>query len=103
VEPQFVSEPIVPASDHFEIATMALGEPSLPPAFSWRDELLTVSSVVRTWRSTKTDRGEDYLKRHWFEFDVVDGRRAVVYFDRGARRGAARWWLYTLTPAREVG
>jgi hypothetical protein len=102
MEPKFVSEPLVPASDRFEIATMALGEPSLPPSFAWRDEILTVASVVRTWRSTKNDRGDNYLKRHWFEFDVSDGRRAVVYFDRGARRGEARWWLYTIAPARET-
>ena len=100
---KFVSEPLIPASDHFEIASMALGEPSLPPSFSWRDEILTVGEVLRTWRSTKADRGEDYLKRHWFEFDVTDGRRAVVYFDRGARRGTPRWWLYTIAPARETG
>ena len=100
---KFVSEPIVPASDRFEIATMALGEPSLPPSFSWRDEILTVGTVIRTWRTTKNDRGDEYLKRHWFEIDLPDGRRAVVYFDRSAKRGAARWWLYTIAPARESG
>jgi hypothetical protein len=96
-EPTFVSEAIVPASDRFEIASMALGEPSLPPSFVWRDQLLTVGAVTKKWRSTKTDRGDEYLKRHWFAFDTTDGRSVVVYFDRGAKRGAPRWWLYTIS------
>ena len=92
----FVSEPIVPVGGEFDVASMLAGEPSLPPAFIWRDETLDVGETLRTWRSTKQDRGDTYLKRHWFEFVLPDGRRATVYFDRGAQRGAARWWLYQL-------
>ena len=77
---------------------MSHGEPSLPPAFDWNGEELVVREVHKTWRSLKDDRGDTYLKRHWFEFETADGRTAVVYFDRGARRGQPRWWLYTLSP-----
>ena len=96
---RFVSKPIAPEGAAFDVDTMSHGEPSLPPAFRFGDELLTIGELRKTWRSTKTDRGDVYLKRHWFEFSTTDGRIAVVYFDRGARRGQPRWFLYTLTSA----
>ena len=92
---RFVSAPIRPDGD--ELATPAAGgEPPLPAAFDWQGRTLRVASIVRTWRSTKDDRGDVYLKRHWFEILTPEGARAQLYFDRGARRGAARWWLYTI-------
>ncbi|HUA07692.1 MAG TPA: DUF6504 family protein [Candidatus Acidoferrales bacterium] len=81
-----------------EIAGLAHGEPSLPHAFTWDGQRIEVGTLCKTWRSTKEDRGDVYLKRHWFEFETTDGRVAVVYFDRGARKPAQRWWLYTLSP-----
>ena len=92
--PKFVSEALVPSPGSVDVAVD--GAPSLPSAFGWRDDELVVQSVLRTWRGTKVDRGDTYLKRHWFEFEAADGRIAVVYFDRGAKPGAPRWWLYTL-------
>jgi hypothetical protein len=68
----------------------------LPPAFRWGDDTLEVCSVRKEWRGTKEDRGDVYLKRHWYEFETSDGRVATVYFDRGAKPGTARWWLYTI-------
>jgi hypothetical protein len=94
--PQFVSKPIVPQGGSFDVDTMSHGEPSLPPAFDWEGETLTVRMQRKMWRSFKDDRGDSYLKRHWFEFETTDGRIAVVYFDRGARRTEPRWWLYTI-------
>jgi len=70
----------------------------LPSQFRWRGDTLAIASVERTWRSTTTDRGDDYLARHWFEIVAADGRRAVLYFDRKALRGKPRWWLYTISP-----
>ena len=93
---QFVSKPIEPEGG-FDIDVMSHGEPSLPPSFRFGDDRLVVERVVKVWRSTKTDRGDVYLKRHWFEFETDDARVAVVYFDRGARRGQPRWFLYTLS------
>lgn len=71
-------------------------EPSLPQEFDWNGERLVVVNVLCTWRSTKTDRGDVYLKRHWFEFALPDGRIATVYFDRAAKPGAPHWWLYAI-------
>lgn len=98
---RFVSESLAADAMSFEPATIAHGEPPLPSGFIWRGERLAVARVLRTWRSTKEDRGESYLKRHWFEFALPDGRRATVYFDRQARCGSARWWLYALAPGAE--
>jgi hypothetical protein len=77
---------------------MSRGEPALPPEFRWRGEHLAVGQLLRTWRSTKADRGDTYLARHWFEFKTTDERTVVVYFERHARPGTPRWWLYTITP-----
>jgi hypothetical protein len=91
----FVSQAIQPAGDAFATAG-ANGEPPLPAAFRWRDRELHVREVLREWRSTKDDRGDTYLKRHWFEFETTEGAKAVVYFERQAKRGTPRWWLFTL-------
>ncbi|MDQ6931391.1 MAG: DUF6504 family protein [Candidatus Eremiobacteraeota bacterium] len=101
--PKFVSEPIAAVIESFDVATMSHGEPSLPSGFVWREQTLMVGEVLRTWRGTKVDRGDTYLKRHWFEFRTTDGRTAVVYFDRQAKPGAARWWLYTIALAASPG
>jgi hypothetical protein len=92
----FIGKPIAPEGA-LDVAALAQGEPSLPAAFLFGDERLEVRELRKTWRSTKDDRGDTYVKKHWFEFETGDGRMAVVYFDRGARKGAPRWWLYTLT------
>ncbi len=96
---QFVSKPIEPKGGFAGSADGAHGEPVLPAAFHFNGEELVVQSLVRSWRSTKDDRGDTYLKRHWYEVEIDGGRRAVVYFDRGARRNEPRWWLYTLMTA----
>jgi len=93
---RFISKPIEPDGVAFGLDALGRAEPALPPAFRFGNERLEVGTVLRTWRSTKTDRGDVYLKRHWFEFRLRDGRIAVVYFDRTARRQEPRWYLYTL-------
>jgi len=93
--PGFVSQPIQPSGGGFATPS-ANGEPPLPSAFRWRDRELHVRAVLRVWRSTKDDRGDTYLKRHWFEFETAEGAKAVVYFERQGKRGSPRWWLFTL-------
>lgn len=83
----FVSAPIEPVSP---------AGTELPAAFRWREEVLEVRTVRKNWRGTKEDRGDVYLKRHWYEFETGDGRIATVYFDRAAKPGSARWWLYAI-------
>lgn len=90
-----MSRPIAPAGNAF--VTPATGsEPPVPAAFVVEEQLLNVTLVARSWRSTKSDRGDNYLKRHWFELETAEGPRLEVYFDREARRGAPQWWLYTI-------
>ena len=86
-------------SKHFISKAVEPLEPTgteLPAAFRWGEDVLQVRNVRNEWRGTKEDRGDVYLKRHWYEFETADGRIATVYFDRGAKPGSPRWWLYTL-------
>ena len=94
---RFVSEPLVGSPELVEGGAFGRGEAPLPQRFRWRDAEIVVAAVVRSWRSTKTDRGDAYLARFWFELTTVDGRTAVVYFDRKARRTEPRWWLYSIS------
>jgi len=92
----FVSRPIAPAGEGF--ITPATGsEPPVPRAFIWDGRTLVITAVLRSWRSSKGDRGDNYLKRHWFELETSDGARIEVYYDRETRRGASAWWLYTIS------
>jgi Domain of unknown function (DUF6504) len=101
--PRFVSEALTASAEWIDSGSLSRGEPALPKEFGWHDERLVVRDVVRTWRSTNTDRGDTYLARHWFEVALDDGRVAVVYFDRKSRRDQPRWWLYTLTDGDTSG
>lgn len=92
---KFVSRPIKPEGSQF--LSMPTGnEPPVPHAFLWENRTLQVARVIRTWRSSKIDRGDSYLKRHWFELTTADGATIEVYYDREARRGAPQWWLYAI-------
>jgi hypothetical protein len=92
---KFVSSPLVPAGEEF--LTPATGrEPPVPRAFVWGSRTLSVKAVLRTWRSTKTDRGDAYLKRQWFELRTESGGKLEIYYDRESRRGTSPWWLYAI-------
>jgi hypothetical protein len=93
---KFVGQSIAAAGDGF-ITPASGSEPPVPRAFRWKGRTFDVSAVLRSWRTTRTDRGDVYLKRHWFELETTSGEKLEVYFDREARRGAPRWWLYSLT------
>jgi Family of unknown function (DUF6504) len=86
-EKQFISQPIE--------ALEASGT-ELPRSFRRHAEVIEVRTVRKEWRGTKEDRGDVYLKRHWYEFEAADGRILTVYFDRAAKPGRPRWWLYTI-------
>lgn len=92
---KFVSRPLEAAADGF--VTPASGsQPPIPRVFRWDERTLVVTAVLRSWRSTKEDRGDRYLKRHWFELETACGLRLEVYYDRDARRGVSPWWIYTV-------
>ena len=96
--PEFVSEAIVSGGEFLDSPALSSGEPPLPRRFTWRREELVVREVLRTWRSTVTDRGDVYLARHWYELELEGGRHAVLYFDRKSRT-KSRWFLYTISDA----
>jgi Family of unknown function (DUF6504) len=92
---RFVSAPIVIEGEGF-VTPATGGEPPVPSAFRWKERRFEIAAVLRSWRSTKTDRGDAYLKRYWFELKATTGAQLEVYFDREARRGTPQWWLYTI-------
>ena len=98
---QFISEPIRPVASSIDTASMAIGTPSLPRQFHWRDEQLEVAQVAGSWRESgpcSHGSGEVYAKKHWFEVTMTDGRFAKLYYERQARgKRLERWWLYTIT------
>lgn len=92
---RFASAALTPLGDGF-ITTADGSAPPIPNVFSWKEGEFHVTRVLRSWRSTKTDRGDTYLKRHWFELETAERQRIEVYYDREARKGASHWWLYTI-------
>jgi len=96
--PRFISQAIEPEAGSFDAQSIARGEPSLPSAFRWGDQHLVVARRLKAWRTTKVDRADTYVDRHWFEFETPDGATVTVYFHRRASRGQPRWWLYTIDP-----
>ena len=99
---EFVSEPIEPVAGAFDVAAMSRGEPGLPDRFAWRGTNYAVAAVLRTWKTSTPDRGEMYLRRHWYELRTATGERMTLYCERQSKRGRSpkrRWWLYSIAPA----
>ena len=94
---RFVGAPLTPGSEGF-IATADGTAPPVPNAFAWKEGEFRIVAVLRRWRSTKNDRGDTYLKRHWFELQAESGAKIEVYYDREARRNP--WWIYTIDDER---
>lgn len=92
---KFVGRPLKPSGGGF-LSEATGTQPPVPLAFLWEDRLLEIVAVLRSWRTTKDDRGDTYLKRHWFELRTRDDACIEVYYDREARRGTSQWWLYTI-------
>src|SRR5689334_256832 len=96
---QFVSEPIEPTVGASDVAAMSRGEPGLPARFTWRGQAFEVAHVLSKWKTSTRERGDLYLRRHWFEIGTTCGRRMKLYCERQAKtRGKpkSRWWLYTI-------
>ena len=105
-QPQtFVSEPLIPAVGSGDAAAMAAGVPGAPRRFTWRGTLHELGAIARAWKTSGTDRGERYLRRHWFEIVTTAGIRMTIYCERQARsakKPKARWWVYTVTSTGEA-
>ena len=99
---EFVSEPIVPVPGSFDAGAMSRGEAGVPRRFTWRGRELVVEQLLSSWKSSTADRGEMYLRRHWFAVRTTTGERMTLYCDRQAhntKRPKSRWWIYSAAPA----
>ena len=99
---RFVSEPLKPVMDSADTAAMVAGAPGLPGEFIWRGEPLEVARVIQAWNEAGPSREgpeELYLRKHWYEIETGDGRKARIYFERQARgrNFKKRWWLFAIT------
>lgn len=104
VTEEFVSAPITPAPGAFDAAAMSRGEPGLPHSFTWHGQTYTIAETRRTWRTSTPDRGELYLRRHWFSILTTTGETMTLYCERQtklAKNPKQRWYLYSL--ARPAG
>jgi hypothetical protein len=102
MEERFVSESIQPAAGTANAGAMSRGEPGLPHAFTWRGRRYDVGQIEQTWKTSTVDRGNPYLRRHWFRFSTTSGERMTIYCLRQVKdrqHGDRRWWLYSFTPA----
>jgi hypothetical protein len=103
---EFVSEAIVPAPGSGDPAAMSRGEPGLPSDFTWRGKSYHVARLVSTWKTSTPDRGEMYLRRHWFAIETISGERMTLYCERQAKSGTSpkkRWWLYSVAAGEAQG
>ena len=94
---EFVSEPLIPVQGTFDAGAMSRGEPGLPGAFTWRDQEFRVARLMSKWKSTGTDRGETYLRRHWYRVQTESGERMTIYCQRNHANPRRRWWVYSVT------
>jgi hypothetical protein len=101
IKEKFISEAIEPKTDMLDISRVATGEPGIPLEFIWRDKIVRISAVRRTWKETGPCRhgsGERYVRKHWFEVVSDSGDIMKIYFVRQPKdnRKTARWWLFTV-------
>ncbi|HSV14733.1 MAG TPA: DUF6504 family protein [Tepidisphaeraceae bacterium] len=99
---EFVSEPITPEAASFDTSAMSRGEPGIPRRFTWRAQTYEVAALLSTWKTSTRERGELYLRRHWFEIQTKDDRRMTLYCERQkkmAKKPKQRWWVYSVSRA----
>lgn len=78
---------------------MARGEPAVPKAFVWRNQRFDVARTHGSKRAMGEDRGDAYVRRHYYDIETTDALRMSLYFERNPSDRTKRkaWWLYTLT------
>jgi hypothetical protein len=91
-----VSAPIEPVAGRGDADALARGEPGVPAAFVWEGRRYDVASVLSRWKTMRTDRGEKYVARHWFEIELTSGETMRIYCERQPRARGSRWSLYTV-------
>jgi [ribosomal protein S5]-alanine N-acetyltransferase len=97
--PIFVSERIAPEEGFIDISALSRGEPAVPRAFVWRGQRYHVTKTRSQKRVVGLDRGDTYLRRHYYDVETADALRMKLYFERNPsdRSKSKAWWLYTLT------
>jgi RimJ/RimL family protein N-acetyltransferase len=97
-KPAFISERITLEPGSSDVSAMSRGEPGVPKAFVWRGSRFETAHLVLTRRDMGTDRGDVYVRRHYYEIETTDQLRMVLYFERNPSDRTKRkaWWLYTL-------
>jgi hypothetical protein len=96
---EFVGEALTPTPGTFDASAMARGEAGVPREFTWRGQTHVVAALMSSWKGTGQDRGETYLRRHWFRVRTTTGTVMTIYCERQARsakKPKARWWVYTV-------
>jgi len=97
---EFVSEQIVPMVGTFDASAMSRGEPGLPGGFTWRNTRYAVGRLMSKWKTSSLERGELYLRRHWFRIETTTGEHMTLYCQRqtkNPKKPQARWWVYSVT------
>lgn len=71
----------------------------MPTAFVWRGQRYDVKHAEASKRVTGTDRGDTYVRRHYYDVETSDALRMSLYFERNPsdRSKPKAWWLYTFT------
>ncbi|MDE1921365.1 MAG: cytoplasmic protein [Candidatus Omnitrophica bacterium] len=97
---EFISEAIQPVIDTCDTERLSVGTPGMPREFIWHREKITVTSLLRTWRTTGACRhgsGEQYARKQWFEVKTAGHGTMKIYFNRSSlgRTKEMGWWLYT--------
>ena len=95
----FVSEKISPVPGSADLSALARGEPGVPTAFVWRDQRYDVARTIEKRKDMGQDRGDTYVRRHYYDIETTDALRMTIYFDRNPtdRRKRRQWWLYTFS------
>jgi len=94
----FISERITPEPGSSDVGAMSRGEPGVPKALVWRGERFETARLLLTRRDMGTDRGDVYVRRHYYEIETADQLRMMLYFERNPSDRTKRkaWWLYTV-------
>lgn len=94
--PRFVGAAIEPLAGSGDAEALARGEPGAPASFFWEGRRYDVRCVLSRWKTTRIDRGEAYVARHWFEVETLTGETMRLYCERRPKANGRRWWLYTV-------
>ncbi|MBV8082579.1 MAG: GNAT family N-acetyltransferase [Candidatus Eremiobacteraeota bacterium] len=96
--PVFVSERITPAPGSADVSALSHGEPGVPRAFTWRGQRYEVLRQRGSSRDMGSDRGDVYVRRHYYGLETTDQLLMTVYFERNPSDRSKRkaWWLYTV-------